>query len=198
MNFSAKHEPRYKYFSSQMTFMNCLKNPPECLLQLNTSWKGASFPNVCNAILYIIWFYDWTQNIDKTITSPRSEQLWNDTFLRMGIWLFLLSACSSNAILCSLILWLLWKWRWQNENFYVDSPILKFIIPPIAQSTLNVQYLTVVFNTAHYSQIITFFSKAHNQTIFQYTWAWPSIEPAMLLNFTLSSLPPAFTCWFPA
>lgn len=132
--FLAKHEPRYKFFSSQNDLYELSEKSPECLLQLTTSWKGASFPNVCNAILYIIWFYDWTQNIDKTITSPRSEQLWNDTFLRTGIWLFLLSACSSNAILCShsvtVVEMTLTKWEFLCRLTYIE-----IYNTPIAQST---------------------------------------------------------------
>lgn len=62
-----------------MTFMNYLQNPLEYLPYLNTSWKVASFSDVFNAILYVIWVYDWTQNTDKTIPFPGSEQLLNST-----------------------------------------------------------------------------------------------------------------------
>lgn len=67
MNFSAKHEPRYKFFSSQMTFMNCLKNPQSVCYNWILHEKELHFQ------MYVMPFYTLFDSMIEHKTLTKQE-----------------------------------------------------------------------------------------------------------------------------
>ena len=115
----------------------------------------------------------------------------------MGMWLFLLSACNSNAVLSSLIPWLVWRWRWENENDYVESHRLELKIPQRAQSTKTAQYPTALLNKAHDFQATIVSQRCTINEYFSIPGPDQQLNVPCCCVSRLSQHFPVFTDWLP-
>jgi hypothetical protein len=137
----------------------------------------SSFPNVFKAILYIVWFYDWSENIDKAIWLLELSRYWvklhRRWHLMILLWALTISS-SSDSTLSSLVLCLWCKWHWENENYYVKSDRCTYKIPTIVRCSWNTQYLAVLSGKASLIKMLS--SKTHYQLVLLYTRTWNSTQ----------------------